>query len=80
MQSPTTQRVAANLRAELARRHLTQRDLAKALGVTQQAISQRMLGRIAFDVNQLGAAAEFLGITPEQLLASHHEREAAASA
>lgn len=65
----TTRRVAANLRAELARQGMTQDDLAAALGVSQQAISRRLLGRGSLTVDDLEALARVLDTTPERLLA-----------
>ncbi|WP_080512504.1 helix-turn-helix domain-containing protein [Rhodococcus opacus] len=71
MTKSTTERVTTNVRAELARRGLTQRDLAQALDITQQAASRRMLGRVQFSVEDLGKVADLLGIAPEHLLADH---------
>ncbi|MDI9901346.1 helix-turn-helix transcriptional regulator [Rhodococcus sp. IEGM 1409] len=61
------QEVAANVRSEAARRRISQKQLAKALGMSQQMLSQRMLGRIAFNVNELTAVANFLEIPVSHL-------------
>lgn len=67
MRTTTTQRVARTIRAELARRSLTQADLAAALGISQQGVSRRLAGHIAFDTDELSAAAELLGLPTEAL-------------
>ncbi len=55
--------LAANIRAELARNGKTQSDLADHLGITRQALSQRLLGRVDFRMGEVTAAATFLGTT-----------------
>lgn len=55
--------LAANIRAELARNRKTQSDLADHLGITRQALSQRLLGRVDFRMGEVTAAATFLGTT-----------------
>ena len=60
--------VASNVRAELARRGLTQRELADKLGLTQTAISSRLRGIVAFDVDELAVVAETLGVRIESLM------------
>lgn len=61
MEITPTERVAQNIRAELARRCLSQRDVAVALGITQQSVSRRMVGQSPFDVNELAKIAHLLG-------------------
>ncbi len=65
--SPAEQ-VAATVRAEMARRRVTQTALADVLGMTQTALSRRISGAIPFDVNELHAIAEHLGLPPAALL------------
>jgi len=67
MESLSTQ-VAANVRAEMARQRKRQADLGEVLGLTQGAISKRMSGKIALDVDELGKIAAFLGIDPATLI------------
>lgn len=62
------QSVAANIRAEMARRRATQGALAAALGVTQQAVSRRLRGDVEFTVTELQIVAETLGVDPARLL------------
>ena len=62
--------VAANVRAEMARQKKRQTDLGEALGLTQGAVSKRLSGAVALDVNELGVIAEFLGVPVERLVAA----------
>ncbi|MBM4517522.1 helix-turn-helix domain-containing protein [Rhodococcus hoagii] len=62
------ERVAANVRAEMARHRVTQSTLAKKLHCSQQALSRRINGRYPFDVNELGVIADVLGIGFEDLV------------
>jgi transcriptional regulator with XRE-family HTH domain len=54
--------VAAEVRAELARKQMSQHALAAALGVAQQTVSRRLTGEVPFDVAELGRVAEILGV------------------
>lgn len=65
-----TAQVAANVRAELARRGLSQVDIATTLGVSQAAVSRRLSGSVPLDVNEVAAIADLLGITPSQLVSA----------
>jgi len=69
MPTTTTQRVAAEIRAGLARRGLTQGDLAAALGLSQAAVSRRLTGEVPIDVEELTAVADWLGVPLSALLA-----------
>ena len=60
--------LAANIRAELARKGKTQADLAELLGITQQGISRRMLGHVDFRLGEITKIADFLGVTVAALL------------
>jgi transcriptional regulator with XRE-family HTH domain len=62
MDSPPAALVGANVRAEMARRSVTQTTLAAALGISQAQVSKRLAGAVAFDVNELRAVADFLGV------------------
>lgn len=61
-------RVAASVRAEMARRDVTQARLAEALGMTQPAISRRVSGQLPFDVDELHRIARFLDIPVSALI------------
>lgn len=50
----------------MARQLKLQHDLAAVLGLTQQSVSQRMLGRTPFRAEELVAIAEWLGVSMSQ--------------
>lgn len=60
--------VAANVRAEMARRRVTQRDIGAALGIAHSAVSHRLTGRTAFDVNELATIAGLLDVEVSDLV------------
>ena len=63
-----SQSVLANIRAEVARRRLSQSAIAAALGVSQQSVSKRLNGHVPLTVDELGIIAGLLDITPADLL------------
>lgn len=65
---PYAQSVAAEVRAAAARRRVTQASIARQLGMSQQALSRRWTGELAFDVNELFQVADILGIPLGDLL------------
>lgn len=73
-------RVAANIRAELARHRTSGSALARHLGIPQSAVSRRLNGHVAFDLDQLPAIAEFLGVPVAALLADPPDVAGAISA
>ncbi len=60
--------VGANVRAEMARRRITQREVADALGLAQTAVSKRLLGIVPWDVNELSAVADLIGVPVASLI------------
>ena len=62
------QKVAANLRAEMARQNLTINDLAAAMGCTRPTARSRYFGRSPLTIGELGAAAQMLGVGVEVLV------------
>lgn len=69
MADDSTARVAENIRVELARRKLTQKDLAEGAGISEAVVSRRLnLVDVAFRVDQLERIAAFLGVPPSVLL------------
>lgn len=60
--------VGTNVKAEMARRGLSQAALAGRLGLSQTAVSARLRGVTPFDINELVHVAGFLGMTVDQLL------------
>lgn len=63
-----SQRVAANVRAELGRHRKSQADLAQALGRSQPYVSRRLVGRVAFGVDEVEQIAGWLGVPVALLL------------
>lgn len=64
-----SRRVAGEVRAHLARRQLSGKQLATALGVSQFSVSRRLRGEVPFSVDELSVAADFLGVDLSDLLA-----------
>lgn len=72
----TAGRVGANVRAELARRGKTQAWLAGVLGSSQQSVSSRLRGEVAFDVDELAAVAAALEVDVDVLMKAPVQRAA----
>lgn len=68
MSETITASVAAEVRAELARQRISQQLLAAKLGVSQQWVSRRIAGTVAFDVDELARIARLLGVPMAQFL------------
>lgn len=64
------QRVADNIRAEVARRRLSQVKLAEQVGIRQQALSRRLTGSTPFRIDELARIAEVLDIPLAELVAA----------
>ena len=62
MPNETTTDVAANLRAEIARRQKRQADLADIWGMSPMAVSRRVNGAVPLSTDQTAAAAKWLGL------------------
>lgn len=75
----STPPVGSNIRAELARRGLSQRDLATHLGISQSQLSKRLRGQIDLSVAELSAAAAYLDVPIGALLPEPVEAQPAAS-
>lgn len=63
-----TDRVAAEVRAELGRQRMSQEALAARIGISQQALSRRLLGQYPFNTSELAKAAEALKVPVGRLL------------
>jgi transcriptional regulator with XRE-family HTH domain len=63
-----TESVAEEIRALMARRSLTQGDVALAIGRSQSYVSRALKGGRPFDVIDLGRLAVLLGVSPSTLL------------
>jgi transcriptional regulator with XRE-family HTH domain len=63
-----SQRVAANVRAELARHGRSQGDLGQALSRSQPYVSRRLSGKVAFGVDEVEQIATWLGVPVSALI------------
>ena len=63
--------VAQNIRVAMAARGISQNDLAKGMGLSKSALSQKMRGVIVWTLPDMQKAGEFLGIQPAVLLDPH---------
>lgn len=62
-----TQTVAAEVRAHLARKQISSREIAELVGLTPSQMSRRINGSIAFTVEEIGEVAKALGVTVSSL-------------
>lgn len=53
--------IAAEIRAEMARQHRTQRELAEVLGLPAPSVQLRLVGQRAWRAEELVALADWLG-------------------
>jgi transcriptional regulator with XRE-family HTH domain len=58
--------IAAEIRAEMARKQKTQYDLADVLGIPQSAVSLRLNGKRPFRAEELPIVAGLLGVPVER--------------
>ncbi len=68
--NPAVERVAANVRAELARQGITQTALAAKLQKSQPFIARRLSGRVALDIEDLAGISAVLDIPMAVLVAA----------
>src|SRR5699024_1406714 len=62
------QRVADNVRAEMARYGVSAKQLAEALGMSVQSVSVKRRGDVPFSLNDLELIAPLFGMTPGELV------------
>lgn len=60
--------LAEDIRALMARKRLSQGDIAGAIGRSQSYVSRRLSGEGSFDVSDLGGIAKLLGENPGTIL------------
>lgn len=65
--TPLEEVVAANVRAELARRKLGTADLSLQLGCSRRAAQNRWNGDTAYSVGQIEQVAAWLGVPVDRL-------------
>jgi transcriptional regulator with XRE-family HTH domain len=63
--------VAATIRAEMARRKVSQAQVADAIGVSQAAISRRLGGQTPFELDELTTVAGLLDMAVGDLIESN---------
>lgn len=68
MNQSAGERTAGAVRAELARRRISGRDLAAGLGWSVGLTARRLRGECPFDIDQLVAVADFLGVSVADLV------------
>lgn len=61
--------VAANVRVELARAHVSGVQMAQHIGIPSSTFGRRMTGDASFDAEEIAAIAAALGISADVLLA-----------
>lgn len=64
MSISSNERVASEIRAEIARQQRRQSDLTDVLDVSQSGVSARLNGRVDLTVNEVVAIAQWLGVDP----------------
>jgi len=69
--------IAAEVRAEVARRKYTQRDVADILGLPQPSVQLRLAGRRSFRAEELVALAEAFDVPLTRFVPSAVNRAAA---
>lgn len=60
--------VSAEVRAQMGRYNKRQRELAEVLGISQPQVSARLRGDVAWSVDDLATIAQWLGISPADLI------------
>lgn len=73
-QTPAEQ-TAGIVRAELARRRVSGRELARALGWSNTTTSRRLAGTSPFDVDEITAVAQFLELPVAHFFADRQPAE-----
>lgn len=72
-----TETTTANVRAELARRDMTQTQAALKLGISKQAMSSKLNGKTAFTLVELGSLSQLLQVDIREFF---QERQAVTAA
>lgn len=68
MSKSIAHRVAANVRAELARNDIRQPQVTAALSLSQSAVSRRLRGQVDFTITELSVVAKLIGIEARELV------------
>jgi transcriptional regulator with XRE-family HTH domain len=70
MTQSLTQRVAAEVRAEVARQNVTQVELSRILEIAQPSVSRRLNGKFPFDTDELDKLAAAFGVPVDRFLST----------
>lgn len=73
------ERVVTEIRAAMARRRVSQEVLARALRISQAAVSRRLNGTVDFTVTEIHTIAEVLQVDAAELLTPASARVRSAS-
>ena len=57
---------ASELRAAISRRRRTYRSLAKSIGISEQALYNKLDGKSEFKASEIGTIAAELGLSPAE--------------
>jgi len=68
MTSTPTVQTGANVRAEMARKGISQAALGTAVSISQPGLSKRLRGATPFDINEIVRISIYLGVPLDQLL------------
>lgn len=68
MANDTSDHIIDNIRAELGRRRISQRELARRLGISSAAMNQRLTGVTRLPADDLVRIAAVLQVDPAALL------------
>lgn len=60
--------VSAEIRAEMARQRLSQKEMARRLGWSRAALSRRLTGGTGWSINEADKVAELLGVELRMLV------------
>ncbi len=71
------QRVAAEVRAEMARQNKRQSDLAAALGITAGTAGRKHAGRVEFTLTELVQVADWLDVPLSRLYVTEDQAASA---
>lgn len=79
-QTSTARRIAANVRHRMREAGISQTDLAAHLGISQSALSRRLLGQAEFFVNELDKIAAAFDCSVADLMSDAAEDTPTAAA
>lgn len=72
-QTSLQQTVAARVRAVMAARQLDLADISEPLGLSNDALSRRLNGRVGFSIRDIEGISQLLGYEPAEFFADSFE-------